>query len=603
MISRRLKAAYNYLKKNGLKKSVNKLYMRHLNKKQMKNISDNYEDYIKNNEPTFEELENQKLENFEYAPLISIVIPMYNTQEVFFNELIDSILNQTYSNWQLCLADGSKETLKYIEDRLKSLNDSRILYKHLESNDGISENTNEAIKMATGDYIAFCDHDDVLSSNALYEVVKLINKNRKIDFLYTDEDILLNNVRKNPHFKPDFSIDLLRSYNYICHFVVVDKKLIDEVGMLRKEYDGAQDYDFVLRATNKATCIAHIPKILYHWRAHINSTAGASDSKTYVFEAGKRAIENNLKENNIDGKVTILENEPGRYRVDYAIKSNPKVSIIIPNKDAKADLKKCIDSIFKSTYTNYEIIIVENNSVKEETFKYYDLLQKEHKNVLVKKIEINEFNFSKINNFGEKYATGEYIILLNNDVKVITPDWIENMLGVCQRDDVGIVGAKLLYEDNTTQHVGVVVGIGGVAGHVNTNLKANDPGYFSRATVINNFSAVTAACLMVKKNIYEEVNGLTEEFKVAFNDIDFCLKVREKGYLVVLNPFAVLTHYESKTRGLEDTKEKIARFESEIDLFKLKWNEILEKGDPYYNINFRLDKNNFYINTNKIARR
>ncbi len=603
MISRRLKAAYNYLKKNGLKKSVNKLYMRHLNKKQMKNISDNYEDYIKNNEPTFEELENQKLENFEYAPLISIVIPMYNTQEVFFNELIDSILNQTYSNWQLCLADGSKETLKYIEDRLKSLNDSRILYKHLESNDGISENTNEAIKMATGDYIAFCDHDDVLSSNALYEVVKLINKNRKIDFLYTDEDILLNNVRKNPHFKPDFSIDLLRSYNYICHFVVVDKKLIDEVGMLRKEYDGAQDYDFVLRATNKATCIAHIPKILYHWRAHVNSTAGASDSKTYVFEAGKRAIENNLKENNIDGKVTILENEPGRYRVDYAIKSNPKVSIIIPNKDAKADLKKCIDSIFKSTYTNYEIIIVENNSVKEETFKYYDLLQKEHKNVLVKKIEINEFNFSKINNFGEKYATGEYIILLNNDVKVITPDWIENMLGVCQRDDVGIVGAKLLYEDNTTQHVGVVVGIGGVAGHVNTNLKANDPGYFSRATVINNFSAVTAACLMVKKNIYEEVNGLTEEFKVAFNDIDFCLKVREKGYLVVLNPFAVLTHYESKTRGLEDTKEKIARFESEIDLFKLKWNEILEKGDPYYNINFRLDKNNFYINTNKIARR
>ena len=603
MISRRLKAAYNYLKKNGLKKSVNKLYMRHLNKKQMKNISDNYEDYIKNNEPTFEELENQKLENFEYAPLISIVIPMYNTQEVFFNELIDSILNQTYSNWQLCLADGSKETLKYIEDRLKSLNDSRILYKHLESNDGISENTNEAIKMATGDYIAFCDHDDVLSSNALYEVVKLINKNRKIDFLYTDEDILLNNVRKNPHFKPDFSIDLLRSYNYICHFVVVDKKLIDEVGMLKKEYDGAQDYDFVLRATNKATCIAHIPKILYHRRAHINSTAGASDSKTYVFEAGKRAIENNLKENNIDGKVTILENEPGRYRVDYAIKSNPKVSIIIPNKDVKADLKKCIDSIFKSTYTNYEIIIVENNSVKEETFKYYDLLQKEHKNVLVKKIEINEFNFSKINNFGEKYATGEYIILLNNDVKVITPDWIENMLGVCQRDDVGIVGAKLLYEDNTTQHVGVVVGIGGVAGHVNTNLKANDPGYFSRATVINNFSAVTAACLMVKKNIYEEVNGLTEEFKVAFNDIDFCLKVREKGYLVVLNPFAVLTHYESKTRGLEDTKEKIARFESEIDLFKLKWNEILEKGDPYYNINFRLDKNNFYINTNKIARR
>ena len=508
MNTRRLKSGYNYLKKNGIIKSINKLHMKHLNKKQMKNVSQNYDDYISNNEPTVKELEKQKNEHFEIEPLISIVIPMYNTPEKFFDELLDSILNQTYSNWQLCLADGSGNTANYISKRIKEINDDRIVYK-----------------------------------------------------------------------------------------------LLDEVGLLRKDFDGAQDYDFVLRATGKAKKISHISKILYHWRAHQNSTAGATNSKAYVFEAGKRAIEYNLKENNLDGKVSILEDEPGRYRVDYTVKGNPKVSIIIPNKDAKSDLKKCIESVLESTYKNIEIIIVENNSVKSETFNYYEKIQNENKNVSVKKIEIDEFNYSKINNYGEKFATGEYIILLNNDTSVITKDWIEKMLGVCQRNDVGIVGAKLLYPDKTTQHVGVVIGIGGIAGHVNTNLKENDPGYFSRATVINDFSAVTAACLMVKKELYEAVGGLTEEFKVAFNDIDFCLKIRQKGYLVVLNPFAKLTHYESKTRGMEDTKEKIQRFESEIDLFKEKWKRILEFGDPYFNINFRLDKSNFYINTNKIVRR
>ncbi len=600
MNNRKIKAGINYLKKNGVKKSVKKLYFKYLNKKQMNNVSQNYYDYIKNNEPNEVELEKQKKERFEYSPLISIVIPLYNTPKEFFNELIDSILKQTYTNWQLCLADGSKETFEYISEEI---NDDRILYKLLEKNGGISENTNEAIKMSTGEYIVFCDHDDLLAPNALYEIIKALNENKKTDFIYSDEDILDGNVRKNPHFKPDFSIDLLRSYNYICHLVTVKRELLNKVGMLRKEYDGAQDYDFVLRATNKAENIVHISKVLYHWRSHSNSTAGSSESKTYVFEAGKKAIEYNLKENGISGTVSMLEDEPGRYRINYEIIGNPKVSIIIPNKDAKSDLKNCIDSILKSTYNNYEIIIVENNSTKEETFKYYEKLQKEYSNIFVKEMKIDEFNYSKINNYGEKFAKGDYILLLNNDTKVIANDWIENMLGICQREDVGIVGAKLLYPDNTTQHVGVVVGIGGVAGHVNTNLRENEPGYFSRATVINNFSAVTAACLMVKRNLYEEVGGLTEEFKVAFNDIDFCLKVREKGYLVVLNPFAKLTHYESKTRGMEDTKEKIKRFESEMDLFKFKWKNILENGDPYYNINLRLDNSNFYINTNKILRR
>lgn len=600
MNTRKIKSGYNYLKKNGLKKSINKLYMRHLNKKQMRNVSNNYEDYILNNTLSEKEINEQRKNKFEVNPKISIVIPMYNTDEKFFKELIDSIIGQTYTNFELCLADGTPNKNEELSKIINSIGDERIKYKYMNGNFGISGNTNEAIKIATGDYIAFCDHDDVLAINALFEVVKAINNNEDVDFIYSDEDILVDNIRKNPHFKPDYSPDLLRSYNYICHLVVVKKSLIDDIGMLNSECDGAQDYDFVLRATSAAKNIVHIPKILYHWRAHQNSTAGSSDSKKYVFEAGKKAIENNLKQNNINGNVLVLENEPGRYRVDYKVDGNPKVSIIIPNKDNKNDLKKCLNSIFESAYKNFEIIVVENNSVKEETFKYYEEIQRQNEKVKIVKMDINEFNYSKINNYGVSFATGEYIILLNNDTKVISKDWIENMLGICQRSDVGIVGAKLLYPDNTTQHCGVVIGIGGIAGHVNTNLTDSAPGYFSRATVINNFSAVTAACLMIKKSIFDEVKGLEENLKVAFNDIDLCLKVRDKGYLVVYTPYAKLMHYESKTRGLEDSKEKIKRFESEIDLFKSKWNSVIEKGDPYYNINLRLDSSNFHINTNRV---
>lgn len=601
MNTRKIKAGYNYLKNNGLKKSIKKLYFKYLNRKQMNNVSLKYEDYIKNNEPDLKCLEKQSKAKFNIMPKISIVIPMYNTQENFLDELLDSILGQTYSNFELCLADGSPKENQIIKEKLEKINDTRIVYKFLNKNDGISGNTNAAIEIATGDYIAFCDHDDVLSKNALYEVVKAINENENVDFIYSDEDILVDGIRKNPHFKPDFSPDLLRSYNYICHFVVVKRSLLDKVGTLRKEYDGAQDYDFVLRATSNAQNIVHIPKILYHWRSHIQSTAGNSSSKMYVFEAGRKAIENNLKELGLEGEVSILQDEPGRYKVDYKIIGNPKISIIIPNKDSKNDLKKCIDSILNSSYNNYEIIVVENNSKKEETFKYYEQIQKENKNIKVVVMEINEFNYSKINNYGFSFATGEYTILLNNDTKVLALDWMEKMLGLCQRQDVGIVGAKLLYPDNTTQHCGVVVGIGGIAGHVNTNLRADEPGYFSRANVINNFSAVTAACLMIKSDIFKEINGLDENLKVAFNDIDLCMKVRNKGYLIVYTPYARLMHYESKSRGMEDTKEKIQRFEKEMDLFKSKWSQILNDGDPYFNVNFRLDKSNFYINTNRIG--
>lgn len=595
---RNLRRGYNYLKANGVKKSLLKLKNKIKRRKYMSNQSVDYLDYVKNNKLSIRTIEKQRSAKFNYMPKISIVVPMYNTKFSYFVELIDSINNQTYQNFEVCLADSSKIPDVQIQKYIQELNSSKIVYKNISQNLGISENTNVAISFSTGDYVAFCDHDDVISIDALYEVVKAINSS-DADFIYTDEDILENGIRKNPHFKPDFSPDLLTSYNYICHLCVVKRKLFDEVGLLNKEFDGAQDYDFVLRATEKAKNIVHIPKVLYHWRAHETSTSYNSSAKEYVYMAGKRAIEEHFKRINIKAKVEILD-EPGRYRVKYDVIGNPKISIIIPNKDSKSDLKKCIDSILKSSYQNYEIVIVENNSKTKEIFDYYDKIQKDNDNIKVVSIKIDKFNYSLINNFGVKNSKGEYIVLLNNDTKVLSNDWMEEMLGICQRDDVGIVGAKLLYPDFKVQHAGVVVGIGGVAGHVNVNIAENEEGYFSRANVINNFSAVTAACLMIKRSIFEKIDGLDENLQVAFNDIDLCMKVRKLKYLIVFTPYAKLMHYESKTRGSEDTPEKIKRFESEMDVFKSKWKDELDRGDPYYNINLRLDKVNFEINTNKM---
>lgn len=595
---RNLRRGYNYLKANGVKKSLLKLKNKIKRRKYMSNQSVDYLDYVKNNKLSIRTIEKQRSAKFNYMPKISIVVPMYNTKFSYFVELIDSINNQTYQNFEVCLADSSKIPDVQIQKYIQELNSNKIVYKNISQNLGISENTNVAISFSTGDYVAFCDHDDVISINALYEVVKAINSS-DADFIYTDEDILENGIRKNPHFKPDFSPDLLTSYNYICHLCVVKRKLLDEVGLLNKEFDGAQDYDFVLRATEKAKNIVHIPKVLYHWRAHETSTSYSSSAKEYVYMAGKRAIEEHFKRINIKAKVEILD-EPGRYRVKYDVIGNPKISIIIPNKDSKSDLKKCIDSILKSSYQNYEIVIVENNSKTKEIFDYYDKIQKDNDNIKVVSIKIDKFNYSLINNFGVKNSKGEYIVLLNNDTKVLSNNWMEEMLGICQRDDVGMVGAKLLYPDFKVQHAGVVVGIGGVAGHVNVNIAENEEGYFSRANVINNFSAVTAACLMIKRSIFEKIDGLDEKLQVAFNDIDLCMKVRKLKYLIVFTPYAKLMHYESKTRGSEDTPEKIKRFESEMDVFKSKWKDELDRGDPYYNINLRLDKVNFEINTNKM---
>lgn len=561
-----------------------------------------YQLWIQQNEPTEEELEAQRKTEFKINPKISIIIPMYNTPKKFFQELVDSLINQTYPNWELCLADGSSERNEKLEAICKK--DERIKYKFKGINKGISENTNAALKLATGDYIALLDHDDLLPVFSLYEVVKCINANPDVEFIYTDEDKFekLGGKRYDPYFKSDFAPDTLRANNFICHFSIFKKELMDKLGGFRKEYDGAQDYDILLRMSETTDKIVHIPKILYHWRVHELSTAkSGGTAKPYAYEAGIKALEDHIKRVGLKGTVTH-GNTLGTYKIDYELTDKPKVSIVIPNKDYISTLKVCLKSIKKlTTYDNYEIIIVENNSEEEKTFEYYKGIDGKD-NIKVVYYPEKGFNYSKIINFGVKNSTGEYIVQLNNDVELLTPNWLEEMLGFAQREDVGAVGVELFYPDKTIQHAGIIIGIGGVAGHVFKNIPKGMHGYFSKDAMVQNLSAVTAACIMTPKSIYDEVGYMDEKFKVAFNDVDFCLKIREKGKLIVYNPYVQFIHYESKSRGFEDTPEKQARFKTEIDRFHEKWQEFLDKGDPYYNINLRLDNDQCAIKTEKVER-
>lgn len=557
-----------------------------------------YEEWYRNHRPSEEELERQRKEKFAYMPLISILVPVYNTPESFLKQMIQSVRAQTYGNWELCIANanpGNKEVGDIL--RIASEKDKRIRVTDVPENEGIAQNTNAALKIASGEYMGLLDHDDLLTKDALYEVVKALNQQEKPEMIYSDEDKVTTDLTEHfqPYMKPDFNLDLLRSNNYICHFFVAKKSLIEDVGAFRGEFNGAQDYDLILRCSEKAAGIAHIPRILYHWRVHKASTADNPASKMYAFDAGKRAIEEHLKRCGQDGEVSHAK-DLGYYRVKYKVKGSPLVSIIIPNKDEVESLDKCLQSIEKSTYKNYEIIVVENNSVKDETFAYYKKI--EAKGVKVVYWE-KGFNYSAINNYGASYAKGDYLLLLNNDVEAITPDWLEEMLGNCQRKEVGIVGVKLYYPDDTVQHAGIIVGIGGVAGNIFVGLPRRYTGYFHKASVQQDLSAVTAACMMVKRSVYEAVKGLDEKLQVAFNDVDFCLRVRKAGYLVVYNPYAELYHYESKTRGPEDTKEKARRFYSELEYMRSHHLDILKNGDPMYNRNLTLTKWDYSLKNNQ----
>lgn len=551
-----------------------------------------YEAYI----PTEETLRKQAKKKFAYAPLISIVVPAYRTPETFLRQMIDSVRSQTYGNWELCIANGSPEDEKMGEIlREYHEKDSRVSFKNLKENLGIAENTNEAFTMAKGEFVGLLDHDDLLAPNALYEIISRLQE-ETVDAVYTDEDKVTTDLTEHfqPHLKPDFNLDLLRSNNYICHFFVVRRAIVEKVGGFRREFDGAQDYDFIFRCVETSRAVAHVPEILYHWRTHKASTADNPASKMYAFEAGRRAIEAHLERTQTPGTVSHTK-DYGFYRVQYPVKKQEKISILIPNKDEKESLKSCLESIWqKSTYKNYEIIIIENNSTTEEIFEYYRELESAHENLRVVAWE-KEFNYSAINNFGARYATGEYLLFLNNDVTVITQDWLEEMLGVCQRKEVGAVGVKLFYPDGTIQHAGCVVGLGGVAGHLFVDMPGDRTGYLHKASLLQDLSAVTAACMMMKKAVFWEAGGFTEKLAVAFNDVDLCLKVREKGWLIVYDPYVQLYHMESKTRGAEDDKQKVRRFQTEIEYMRSHWLKILKGGDPYYNKNLSLTKWNYSL--------
>lgn len=525
----------------------------------------------------------------------SIVVPLYNTPLKFLKEMIKSVQNQTYKNWQLCMADGSDIEHDYVGEYVNSLNDKRIIYKKLEKNMGIADNTNACIEMADGDFIALFDHDDLLHPSALFEMAQAIEQ-KNADFVYTDEVTFVGRTSNITiyNFKPDFSPDTLRSYNYICHFTAFSKELLNMVGGFNREYDGSQDYDLILRLTEKAKNIVHIPKALYFWRSHKASVASDVSAKPYVVESAKRALAAHLKRIGLSGEVkdAIV---PTTYKIQYDITGKPLVSIIIPNKDHVDDLEKCLASVYeKSTYKNFEVIVVENNSTEEETFNYYKTAMLKYNNLKVITWE-KGFNYSAINNFAVEQADGDYVLLLNNDIEVITPDWLEQMLMFAQRQDVGAVGVKLYFADDTIQHAGVIVGLGGVAGHAHKCFARENPGYMARAVITQNLSACTAACLMIRKDVYNKVGGLDEGYAVAFNDIDFCMKIRDNGYLIVFTPYAEFYHYESKSRGDEDTPEKRARFNSEIFRFQERWGKELKAGDPYYNPNLSLDSEDFAL--------
>ena len=580
-------AARKFLKESKAQYVNTKKSLVWLKKKLTRNEYADYDTWLRIMRVSRQELFKQRKTKFSYAPKFSVVVPLYHTPAKFLKDLVRSMMYQSYANWELCLVNASPEDV-HLTSLLENwaMRDKRIRVIRLEKNLGIAQNTNAGIEASTGEFIAFLDHDDFLEPDALFCYVDALNKDKTIDVFYSDEDKTDEYAAHYfyPHFKSDFNIDLLHENNYMCHFLAVRKSIVDTVGGLNEKFDGAQDYDFVLRLTEHTKKIYHCPRILYHWRCSNQSTAASQGNKMYAIHAGKAALNAHYKR--IGWNARAQEGAvDGWYQTKFTLKEEPLVSILIPNKDHTDDLDVCLNSFFeRADYQNYEFIIIENNSVLPETFAYYEKIEKEHDNVKVVYWEAG-FNYSAINNFGFKFAKGDYIMLLNNDVELITPDIFQSMLGFCMRPEVGIVGAKLLYNDHTVQHAGVLVGAGGLADHVFKGIHEDDPGYMGRAISSQDVSAVTAACLLVKRSVYEEVGGLEEEFQVAFNDVDFCLKVRKAGYLIVYDADVKLFHYESKSRGMEDTTDRFIRFGNEMMLLNSKWDILSTFVDPYYNPN------------------
>ena len=528
----------------------------------------------------------RELETFSYTPLITIIMPIYNTDEVWLRSAIQSVQAQCYQNWEMSVvndASTKKHVMPILDDYAAS--DPRIRVKHLAENRGIAGASAEALAAATGEFIGLLDHDDELTPDALWEVTIRLNRNSELDLVYTDEDKLTaDGALVEPFFKPDWSPDLLLSMNYITHFAVFRRSLLDAIGGFRRGYEGAQDYDILLRATEKTNRIAHIPKILYHWRMGNTSSASSASAKPLASESGRHAIEAALKRRGYEAaSVEVLA--PNRYRARYKIRQSQLVSIIIPTKDQVQLLRQCVASIEEKTdYHPYEIVIIDNNSIKPETNHYLDALSGKHRVLRYPR----PFNFSAINNFGADQAKGEHLLFLNDDTQVINGEWLTALVEQAQRPEVGAVGAKLLYPDRTIQHAGVTLGICGGAGHAFRKLPNNGTSYFGLADLIRNCSAVTAASMIIPRKVFDQVGGFDEELKVVYNDVDLCLRIREQGYLILYTPLAVLYHFESATRGrLRPTKEE--------ELFFRRWSEAIRVGDPYYNPSLTLTREDWSL--------
>lgn len=555
-------------------------------------VDNDYENWLE------EQDELESILELEYQPLISIVIPVYNVSRKLLSECLDSIINQSYANFEICLADdcsSNQETLDVLNEYEKR--DKRIRVIHRKKNGHISEASNSALKIAKGEFVGLVDNDDVLDKDALYYVVKKLNEDKSLDLIYTDEDKLdFDGKRCFPHFKPGFSLDTFLSSNYFCHFTVIRKEVVDEIGGFRSEYNGAQDYDLFLRIVEKTKNIGHISKVLYHWRMTDGSTASKGSHKNYAYEAGRRALEDYFKRNKIKAKVHLI-GDPQMYRVEYLYDKEPRISIIIPTKDKKEVLDTCLKSIYEKTaYENYEVLVIDNNSSLEETFELLDEYKCKYDNFYSYRFEC-EFNYSYLNNEALKKATGEYVVLLNNDTEIISSNWLHDMVGYAMQEHIGCVGAKLLYPNQTVQHSGVVIGVGGIAMHAFVSTGREQYGYFGRLVSVYDWSCVTAACLMVKRCKYQEVMGLDDKLKVAYNDVDFNLKLLDKGYYNVVLPHVELFHYESLSRGNDMREDQIKRFKKETDYMCDKWGRKLLRDDFYndnlsYGYAFRLDRRN-----------
>ena len=554
-----------------------------------------YLKWIDSNENYDIKLVEAEIGNYKLKPFISVVVPVYNVNEKWLRKCIESVISQCYTRWELCIADdcSTKNHIKAVLEEYKQ-KDSRIKVVYREENGHISKATNSALNLATGEFVALLDNDDELSKYALYEVVKLINRHPEAELIYSDEDkIDTKGNRKDPHFKPQWSPDTLLSCNYITHLCVLKKSILDKIGGFRVGYEGSQDYDVILRVSEQTEQIFHIPKILYHWRLIEGSTSLGADNKNYCYPASIRVLRDALERRKETATIEKGYEQFGMFNISFSPRESDYISIIIPTKNKANILKQCLDSIYiKNKYKNFEVIVIDNGSTEDSIFKLFDEYSKKD-NFSVLTLDM-PFNYSKLNNEAAKIAKGNLLLFLNNDIEVISENWLEEMAGQAIRQHIGAVGVKLLYPNNTIQHCGIVIGFGGVAGNAYSGTPKEEDGYASRLKINYNYSAVTAACLMLRKDLFFEISGFTEELAVAFNDVDLCLKLLEKNYFNLCMPKIELYHHESLSRGSDSTPENIDRFIKEQNYMKDRWKKWIMR-DPFYNPNFRLTDGFFYI--------